>query len=417
MPHQSARAIALAALREWHKGRQFSDAIIQGHLNASALGAPDRGFAIELFYGALRNLTLLDFWIDLLRAGKLDRDSRDLLRIGLYQLLLLQTPEHAAIYETVQLARAYQQALINGILRAAHRRKEELYTEGNAQALGIRASHPEFLVERWVKNFGANAAAALCDWNNRPAPVYARVNRLKIQSKEFLQTYPAARPLTGNPDFVEFNSIPSEALNRGLCYIQDPSTVIACQLLDPQPGETVLDACAAPGGKTGLLAQWMQNCGSIIACDRAPHRLARLMENLKRLGAKIATPTSHDWIHDDIPRPSPSFVQFDRILLDAPCSNTGVMRRRVDVRWRLKPNDFGRMQNEQLAVARAVVPSLKPGGVLVYSTCSLEPEENEQVVACLRAEFPNLKAIEQNFVTPFRDGFDGAFAAKLTRIS
>jgi 16S rRNA (cytosine967-C5)-methyltransferase len=161
----------------------------------------------------------------------------------------------------------------------------------------------------------------------------------------------------------------------------------------------------------------MQNCGSIIACDRAPHRLARLMENLKRLGVKIATPTSHDWIDDDIARPTASFVRFDRILLDAPCSNTGVMRRRVDVRWRLKPNDFGRMQNEQLAIARAVVPLLKPGGVLVYSTCSLEPEENEQVAASLRAEFPNLKAIEQNFVTPFRDGFDGAFAARLTRIS
>jgi len=207
--------------------------------------------------------------------------------------------------------------------------------------------------------------------------------------------------------------LPTDALDSGHCYIQDPSTAIACQLLDPKPGEKILDACAAPGGKTAYLAQLMQNRGVIIACDRDCERLQSLKDNISRLGATIVRAVRYDWTRHDPPEEILSIAPFDRILLDAPCTNTGVMRRRIDVRWRLGPEDFSRMSNEQLIISRAVFRLLKPGGILVYSTCSLEPEENEKVVRRLRTEVPALALEAQKDSLPFRDGFDGAFAMKL----
>ena len=274
-------------------------------------------------------------------------------------------------------------------------------------------SHPQFLIQRWQQHFGAEHTKDLCEWNNQPAPVYGRINRLKIDPDSFLRQYPNSRPLTHNRDFINFDSLPTEALNSGHCNIQDPSTAVACQLLDPKPGEKVLDACAAPGGKTTYLAQFMQNRGVIIACDRDSERLQILKSNVTRLGATIVQSVRHDWGRTDLPKEILSNAPFDRILLDAPCTNTGVMRRRVDVRWRLRPEDFERLPNEQLRIIRAVLQHLKPGGVFVYSTCSLEPEENERVVERALGEFPFLRREKQREVLPFRDGFDGAFTVRL----
>ena len=183
--HSSARALALTALREWRTGEQFADAILARLLRSSDLNSPDRAFATELFYGVLRNLTLLDFWIAMLRSGHLDHDSRDLLRLGLYQLFLLQTPEHAAVYETVHLAGAKTRSLVNAVLRTALRRKEELLENTNRQDLSTRSSHPQFLIDRWIQNFGAENTAALCDWNNRPAPIYGALTGSRFPTKIF----------------------------------------------------------------------------------------------------------------------------------------------------------------------------------------------------------------------------------------
>ena len=416
MRKASSRRAALAALEEWRSGRNFADAILGQVLQSEELSPADRAFATELFYGVLRNLTLLDFWIGSLRSGHLDHTSRDLLRLGLYQLFLLRTPEHAAIYETVELANRRNRKLINGVLRSAVRGKADLLQKSAAQELALRRSHPQFLIDRWNKNFGVEETERLCEWNNAPAPIYARINRLKISDDEFVAG--TARCANRTPacdlpsNFVPLTTVPNEALVAGHCYIQDPSTASACTLLDPQPGDRVLDACAAPGGKTGYLAELMKNDGSIVACDRDERRINVLRDNLDRLGVTIARCIHHDWTSG---KPFEDAAGFDRILVDAPCSNTGVMRRRVDVRWRLGPDDFSRMPALQTRIMRAVVPLLKPGGVLVYSTCSLEPEENEQVVAKMLREFSFLELGEQISVLPFRDGFDGAYAAKLLR--
>jgi 16S rRNA (cytosine967-C5)-methyltransferase len=403
----TARSLAFNALQRWRTSRGFADAILQQLLAKSDLSAPDRAFAQELFYGVLRNLTLLDFWIDCLRQGKIEAAARDILRLGLYQIFLLATREHAAVFETVELAPKPQRPFINAILRSALRRKKELSAHAAAQPISTQFSHPDFIIDRWQNEFGPEAAIELCRWNNRPAPLYARINRTRISVPDFLGDHPGSLIVAGHENFVAMPSIPSEALARGECYMQDPSTSLACRLLDPQAGDRVLDACAAPGGKTGYLAELMENRGEIVACDRDRQRLKLLTENMHRLKISNVHVRQHDWLRGELNSP-----RFDKILLDAPCTNTGVMRRRVDVRWRLRPDDFKRMQKQQMAIAPAVLPLLKPGGVFVYSTCSLEREENEDVIEQLGREFPNLKLETVETVLPFRDGFDGAFAAR-----
>lgn len=414
MAQRSAREIALVALRLWRRESRFADSIISGLLANADLTRSDRAFALELFYGVLRNLTLLDFWIGCLRAARIENNVRDVLQLGLYQILLLQTPEHAAVHETVGLVSQKQRPIINAVLRAATRQRTELLAKADAQPLSVRMSHPEFLIERWQQNFGADYTEELCRWNNRPAPIYGRINRIKVDPVTFQQLYSDSRPLSGNQDFVEFDTFPATALDSGHCYIQDPSTAIACQLLDARPGERILDACAAPGGKTAYLAQLMENRGAVIACDRDPKRLQILRSNANKLGATVVRTVRHDWAHNNPPEEIIANGPFDRILLDAPCTNTGVIRRRIDVRWRLQPDDFGRMSKEQMIILRAVFRFLKPGGTLVYSTCSLEPEENEEILCQVRAELPALHFEAEKDSLPFRDGFDGAFTAKFS---
>ena len=415
MARLSARRIALKALRTWRKERRFASSIVSEFLAKAEWTDSDRAFALELVYGVLRNLTLLDFWIGCLRASRVDVGLRDVLCLGLYQLFLLKTAPHAAVHETVGLVPQRQRPIVNGMLRTAIRRQSELLGRADAQPLFVRVSHPQFLVERWQQHLDARYAEELCKWNNLPAPVYGRINQLRIDPEAFLRLYPEARPVMFNPEFVEFDVIPTAAINRGHCYIQDPSTAIACQILDPKPGEKILDACAAPGGKTGYIAQLMKNRGTIVACDRDPQRLQILKENMARLGVEIVRTFGHDWTRGRVPLEITSMAPFHRILIDAPCSNTGAMRRRVDVRWRLQPGDLPRMQQRQLELLRALIPLLEREGVLVYSTCSLEPEENEQVVRQVLNGSLTLRPMEEKRSLPFRDGFDGAFAAKFIR--
>lgn len=413
MAQVSARRLALIALEQWQGEVGRADAVISQLLADAPLSTSDRGFSLELFYGVLRNLMLLDFWIGCLRPAKVDDEVRDVLRLGLYQLLRLGTPEHAAVNESVSLARPRVRPVINAVLRTAARQREELQQRARSQPLSLRESHPEFLVSRWQKRFGPEATATLCRWDNESPPIYARVNELEIDREQFVHRYPDAQSCSKWPGFVHFPTVPIEPINRGHCYVQDPSTALACRLVGAKPGEKVLDACAAPGGKTIYLAQAMKNQGSIIACDREAKRLAILRENVDRMRVSIVQAVQHDWLEERVPLAIESAAPFDRILLDSPCTNTGVIRRRVDVRWRLQREDFVRMQSQQLEIGRSVARLLKPGGVLVYSTCSLELEENETVVERLVAELPGARVLEKRSYLPFRDQCDGAFAARL----
>jgi 16S rRNA (cytosine967-C5)-methyltransferase len=324
----------------------------------------------------------------------------------------MRAPAHAVVNETVELA-GRARGFVNAILRRALREQLDLEMALQSAPDAIRLSHPEFLIRKWEKQFGREAAVALCEINNCPADVYVRANGLKVTAGELVRSVFGAERCSFHPRALRSPRLPESWLRGGLCYVQDPSTLVSCDLLDPQTTDQVLDACAAPGGKTTYLAELMHNRGHIIACDLWQSRLEFLQRNVRRLGIRNTHPVVADLMKAN-PMLKPH--SFDRILLDAPCSNTGVIRRRVDVRWRLTEEDFVRMPEQQFALLRRVVELLKHGGVLVYSTCSLETEEDEEVVQRALREIPGLKLVEERKTKPWVDKVDGAYAAKLVKV-
>ncbi len=258
--------------------------------------------------------------------------------------------------------------------------------------------------------------AQLLEWNNTPPKTFARVNTLKTDAGKLIEKW---REENVEYDFVrrdwleenlvfELKSHPPlnslASFRDGWFYIQDPSTLLAACKLGAQPGETILDLCAAPGGKTTFIAQLMNNDGKIVAHDSFADRLKLIRENCTRLGVTCVTATATFNFEP---------AAFDRILVDAPCSNTGVMRRRVDLRWLIQPAEIERLRATQLVLLKQAATVLKPGGVLVYSTCSLEPEENSEVVKEFLATNPNFKLETERQLLPFADNVDGAYVARL----
>lgn len=404
-----ARRCALEALTEWEDTSRFAADILDHLARRQRLSPPDRGLAQDLLYGVIRNFYLLDELIDHFRRGAIKNQTRNLLRLGLYQLFKTDIAEHAAVNETVSLARQHERSLVNAILRSAQREKPALLAAIESWPLEDRCSHPAFLIDRWTAQYGPEATEALCRWNNEPPPVYARLNPLARDREALGRVRSTIEPsLLGDswPDFFRIEGAPNaDWLREGLIYVQDPSTSLACRLLEPKPGEIVLDACAAPGGKSALLAALMGNADTLHVADSSESRIGSMRENLERLGLVPASVLQIDW---NRPGSDPGLPAFDAILLDAPCSNTGVMRRRVDVRWRLDERDFERQAKQQLALVKSLSKLLKPGGRIVYSTCSIDRVENEEVVAA-----SGLELVETRTTLPWRDGYDGAYAALL----
>jgi len=407
MAGKNPRFCCLKALQRWETGREFADEVLHQALQRSGLNNVNRSFVTETFYGVIRNRSYLDFIIQRFRASGLDMPTRQVLRLGVYQLYKMRIPDHAAVYETVNIA-GPARTLVNAVLRKTIAEKDTILQQIEDAPAYIRYSHPEFLWQKWESRHGGKFAEELCAWNNEPAKIYVRANRLRVTPGELTESFPGAKVVDLHPDCLEVDHLPLSWISSGVAYVQDPSTLVACDLLDPKPGEVVLDACAAPGGKAGYMAQKMENQGNLVVCDYDKVRLGRLEQNLVRLGVSNSTIVLLDWLQHGSPfKPE----TFDAIMVDAPCTNTGVIRRRTDVRWRLTPQDFPRMQHLQGRIVKATLPFLKPGGRLVYSTCSIEPEENERVVEYIDTEVPELRFAETRSSLPILDHLDGAFAA------
>jgi len=419
------REIVAALLRQWERGRCAADDLLHEALAGSALDARDRALATELFYGCLRQRAALDWIVAQKSRQRQPRPAVAVLaRLGLYQLLFLdRMPAHAAVHETVALAKRHLSAreagFINALLRAAARERAALKSDLARQPMDVCLSHPAWLVARWMARYGEKDTRALLEWNNAPPALYARVNTLRVTADALLARWReagiAAVPATGRmwrQPLIELrgacvpDGLPGFA--EGAFYIQDPSTVLAVELLDPQPGERVLDACAAPGGKTTLMAAMMLDRGEIVAEDSSVERLRLVVANCARLGITSVTVRRAGV-------PDSTETWFDRVLLDVPCSNTGVFRRRVDARWRLRGSEVAQLAAQQLTLLRAAARRVRRGGVLVYSTCSLEPEENRGVVEAFTKTSAGfvLERVEETF--PPREAVDGAFAARWVR--
>ena len=350
-----------------------------------------------------------------------------LLRLGLYQIFWLERiPAHAAVHETVELAKRMgcgaKAGFLNAVLRGCLREREAIVRQLQAlkkedPAAGY--SHPAWLVERWQARWGPEKTAQLLEWNNAPPPTFARVNALKTDAATLTERWKAegigfaARQWdwTGEDLVFELQSHPSlaewEDFQRGFFYVQDASTLLAVRRTESAAGENILDLCAAPGGKTTYMAQRMEIAGtswrgtiSRNGCG-GWRRIARGWGRLAWRRRRTA--------------PCRAAAPFDRILVDAPCSNSGVLRRRVDLRWRIRPEELERLRREQVALLRQAAAQLKPGGRLVYSTCSLEPEENESVTREFLAGHGEFTLESQRQLLPFADQVDGAYVAGMRR--
>jgi 16S rRNA (cytosine967-C5)-methyltransferase len=426
---EKPREIAMRVLQRG-AGGDFVEARLEAALAQSRLSVADRHLCQELAYGIVRWQGTLDWLISRKTEGRAQRPMlQNLLRLGLYQIFWLdRIPHHAAVHETVELSRQRgfhsQAGFVNAVLRGYLREFEatkRLLAELRTQQPHLGYSHPEWLVARWRERWGADRAAQLMDWNNRPPKTFARVNTLKADPGKLLTQW---RDEAVEYDFVrgdwleenlvfELKSHPPlsglPSFQQGLFYVQDPSTLLAARELDPQRGESVLDLCAAPGGKLTYIAQLMGNEGRLLAHDTAPERLELIEQNCARLGVTC--------VHTVLPATlnSQPSTRFDRILIDAPCSNTGVMRRRVDLRWRIRPGEIARLRAAQGELLRQAASLLKPGATLVYSTCSLEPEENGEVVDEFLGEHADFKLERSRELLPFVEGVDGTYVARMVR--
>lgn len=427
---QKPRQIAARVLIERLAGREYTEILLEKELAGKRLSTVDRGLCQEIVYGVARRQRTLDWLIARKTAGRTQKEMLSaLLQMGLYQMFWLdRIPLHAAVHETVELAKQLglgpQSGFVNALLRGYSRERAEtkkLLEELKISQPALGHSHPDWLCQRWRARWGAEKAAQLMEWNNCPPPTFARVNTLKTDAAKLAARWESegvkfsARnwDWTGKDTIFQLESHPPLAELRsfqdGGFYVQDPSTLLAVAELSPQPGESVLDLCAAPGGKTIYIAQLMENRGKIVAQDIHPERLELIRENCARLG--VACVEASLAPNALIPNPA---KRFGRILVDAPCSNTGVMRRRVDLRWRIRPEEIDRLRAAQLELLRRAAPRLEPGGTLVYSTCSLEPEENGEVAMQFLKEHPKFKLERERELLPFVDGTDGAYVATMS---
>ncbi len=400
------RQAAVSALRAWAKGHDYAETLIERHAQRRKLSSADRGLLQAILFGVLRHRRLLDHWIGKLRHGKLDADTRDILRVGLCQILILNIPDHAAVNETVEAGKTSVRPLINAVLRKAITSRKRLMEELEDLPLAVLHSHPDWLYNRWKKTFGKAKAIAIMEWNNEPAETFFRLNPLAPTPEEI-----PGEKLDHAPEYFELEgSLPTSLLASGQLYIQDPATRHSVELLAPKPGETILDACAAPGGKSFLIAAAIGGGKGLVCTDSNEKRIPRLEENLSRLQIIADEISVHDWR-----KPAPEKFQnaFDAILLDVPCSNTGVIRRRVDVRWRIQQADIEELAKIQNEILENALPCLKPGGRIVYSTCSIEDSENIDLVKEFVSRHPRVKLTRSKQITPIDNGTDGAFAAVL----
>lgn len=424
MRQPKPREIANLALLDREAGRGFIEDLLDEHLSRARLAPKDRGLAQELAYGVVRWQGTLDWLIAHQLEGRRQTPPVQVaLRLGLYQLFWLdRVPDHAAVSETVGLLPDERQAgFVNALLRAFTRDRQvtRLHLERlrrDDPAAGW--SHPEWLVTRWLARWGRENTVRLLEHNNTPARTFARVNTLVTEPETLIAAW---REENVSYDFGRWDWIPENLLfelrshpplaslpsfRKGWFYIQDPSTLLAPFLLEPQPRDRILDLCAAPGGKTTLLAQMLENDTHLVAVEPDPARRERLAANCERLNADCAVVASLD----DAP-----LREFDRVLVDAPCSNTGVIRRRLDLRWRLRPEEIQRLSRTQLDLLGQAAPLLRPGGTLVYSTCSLEPEENRGVVDAFLAANPAFRLSKERELFPPEAKADGAYTAVLCK--
>jgi 16S rRNA (cytosine967-C5)-methyltransferase len=441
---QNPRQLAFIALKDIYRQGAYTDIALDRVLRTATLNNADRGLLTELVYGCVRRSRSLDALIDQLgkkKAHQQPPELRTILQIGLYQLRYQQRiPASAAVNTTVELAKENGfkglTGVVNGMLRQYTRLAESTtellqLPQEPIQRLGILHSFPDWIIQMWVEQLGIEETEQLGQWLNQPPTIDLRINprQTSIEEVEAAMTtagvevqrvphLPQALRIIGGAGAI--GQLPG--FDQGWWTVQDSSAQLVSHLLDPQIGDVVIDACAAPGGKTTHIAELMQDQGQIFACDKTASRLKKLKQNAQRLQLKSIQIYTGD---------SRSYPQFTNsancVLLDAPCSGLGTLHRHPDIRWRSTPENITELATLQSELLEQAATWVKPGGTLVYATCTLHPQENEKVIqsflmhhSCWQIEPPlnsPLAALATSEgwikVWPHRYQMDGFFMVKL----
>ena len=422
----SAWPAAARLVARWLERRERVDELLE--TLGSSLSTADRARCQHLVFGVLRHFGRIDAALNRLIAHPPRFSTRGVLFVAAFELIeasgspveegLVAKIVHHAVEQTKQLASPAEAKLVNAVVRKLASVLDAAPPPklASAETLAEYFSHPAWLVKRWLAQFGAESTRALLEWNQKPAPVYARWRAESEPPPEWMKP-------TKWVGFFELSSgrwsEVEPLLQAGKIYLQDPATRLAVELLAPQPTEVVLDACAAPGGKSLLIADALKN-GKVIAMDLPGTRIDRLKENLSRVPPTVGVAL----VQADLRENASALLKehglsqaFLAVLIDVPCSNTGVMRHRVDVKWRLQEGDFTKHPRQQLTLLSAAARLVAPGGRLVYSTCSLEREENEGVIKEFLADRHGRWAQESEVLArPWETGHDGAAAFLLRRL-
>jgi 16S rRNA (cytosine967-C5)-methyltransferase len=440
---KSVRQLASDILFKVDTRKAYADILLDQALRSNRLDERDRALLTELTYGTLRWRGTIDSRLSENLTRTLDKvDARllNLLRLTCYQLIYLERiPVYAAVNEAVELAKAHggrkTAGFVNGVLRSFLRMRPQA-DQSHGNSLPVQYSHPEWLVERWVDEFGLDVAPALMRANNERAPIVLRANALKISREELLDRFQSAGIEAAAAAFAphgivlragSVETLPGFA--EGLFQVQGEASQLVSHLLSPRPGERILDACAAPGGKSTQLAELMRDDGQIVAIDTSERGIGKIRQNIQRLGLKSVRPICAD-ATDQLPELGKA--RYDRILVDAPCSGLGTLRAHPEIKWHRDERDIQRLSLLQSKILVRVAPTLKPGGILVYSTCTLTRDENDSNIEGLlaRGEFELQDAARylpdqaKHMVRgkyfqalPHRDNTDGFFAARLRKVS
>jgi 16S rRNA (cytosine967-C5)-methyltransferase len=419
----TARELALLVLQSLETGTQRSDQILHRTLMHSALNRIDRALSTGLVNGVLRYRLQLDFIIGRFYHHNLEKAApvmKNILRLGVYQILFLdKVPDWAAVNESVKLARKYKgermSKLVNGVLRKitpeSVNLEEWLKEKTTAEQLSVKYSHPLWLVERWITAYGREKSESLLSYNNQFPLFGFRINRLKSSAGQFFSDPAMAAVLYEKCNIENFFlskdfSTFEPAVIDGHLTVQNPTQALACLLLNPAHSSNVLDLCAAPGGKSTFMAELMENSGQITAVDCYEQKLAKIESHAKALGI-----TNIRTIAEDARNYMPE-IRPDTILLDAPCSGTGVLGRRAELRWKLTPETLQELLVLQAELLDHAAELLDEGGTLLYATCSIEPEENNLQIYSFLRRHPDFIAdpVGEHLPAAFRHGNEGTGA-------
>ena len=434
--------MAFKTLWRWERGGILLNPLLDKLLSSSGLSPLDRALVTELVSGTIKFKKRLDWILGLFLAKGLKTLSSQilsLLRLGTYQIIFSERiPEFAAVDQTVELAKLHLGQrwanLANGVLRNVIRNKGDLpYPSPDQDPLShisIYYSHPRWMVKRWMDRVGIEATISLCQWNNRRPKFSIRLNGLKSKREKLEEMllaegirFERGRYVADFYEIEEGNPLQTKAFSRGLFQVQDQSAGLAVLLLDPQPGERIIDLCAAPGGKFCYIIQLTQRGGKVIGVDISTERMKLIKDNCQRLGIGSVFLIKGDG----------QYIQtkpVDKVLIDVPCSGLGVLGKKADLRWKMTPQRMEKLEALQRNLLQNGGNLLKRGGVLVYSTCTIEPEENQLIVEVFLARnrkfrveraddfIPNCLIDAKGFVSTFPHihHIDGSFAARLRKV-